>query len=133
MKTQEITGTLVLIDPGLDDPAKGQGMIAIVNYESLDDLVYVSLENGKEAIYNPEDLLKLKPKEDIIAALMDKDSAIHRSDYIDLYKITLLQERETAKSEWQALEIVQRNEGIRDTALQPAKGISQVLEKSYTR
>ncbi|NCD68300.1 hypothetical protein [Mucilaginibacter agri] len=134
MKNQELNGAFVLVDPRLEnDPARGQGRLAMVNYESLDNKVYVSLETGREAVYDREELLKLKPKEDIIAALSDIDPKVSERDYLELYKITLLQDRGTLKSSGQALQIVQERPQLLDLATQPAFTVEQALEKSQAR
>ncbi|MBD1395176.1 hypothetical protein [Mucilaginibacter glaciei] len=136
MKNESLNGTLVMVSPDLEnDPAKGQGKIALVNYESLhDNEIYVAFDNGQEAVYHPDALLRLKGKEEILAELMDNGSEIRGDDYKDLYKITMLQDRGTAKAEWQALEIAQQNPRIKNAALEPAKpGIAIELQKSYSR
>ncbi|WP_457133882.1 hypothetical protein [Mucilaginibacter sp. UYNi724] len=125
-----------MVSPDLkNDPAQGQGKIALVNYESLHDKeIYVAFDNGQEAIYHPDALLRLKGKEDILAELLDNGSEIRGDDYKDLYKITMLQDRGTGKAEWQALEIVQQNQRISNTALEPVKpGQAIALQKSYSR
>jgi len=134
MKNQELNGAFVLVDPRLEnDPAMGQGRLAMVNYESLDNKVYVSLDTGIEAVYDPEDLLKLKSKEEMVAALSDIDPRVSERDYMELYKITLLQDRGTLKSSGQALQIVQERPQLLDIATEPAFAVKQALEKSYAR
>ncbi|SHM92549.1 hypothetical protein [Mucilaginibacter sp. OK098] len=136
MDNESLNGTLVLVRPDLTvDPANGQGKVAIVNYESQQSKeVYVAFNNGREAIYPPESLLKLKNKNTILNDLMANGTAIPLSNFKDLYKISLLLDRGTNIAHWQALEVAGHNPEIWDKALQPAKPIEkQALEKAYAR
>ncbi len=125
-----------MVSPDLEnDPAQGQGKIALVNYESLhDNEIYVAFNNGREAIYQPDALFRLKGKEEILAELMANGSELRGDDYKDLYKIAMLQDRGTGTAQWQALEIVQQNQRINSMALEPVKpGQAIALQKSYSR
>jgi len=136
MNTESLNGTLVLVRPDLTvDPANGQGKVAIVNYESpQSQQVYVAFNNGREAIYPPEFLLKLKDKNTILKDLTANGSAMPLNNFKDLYKISLLLDRGTSIARWQALELAGQNPAIWDKALQPAKPIEkQALEKAYAR
>jgi len=136
MNNESLNGTLVLVRPDLTiDPNVGQGKVAIVNYESQQsNQLYVAFNNGKEAIYSTEAVLKLKDKKTILADLMANGAGMKLDDFKDLYKISLLLDRGTNLAHWQALEIAGQNPALWDKALQPAKAIEkQALEKTYTR
>lgn len=136
MNNENLNGTLVLVRPDLTfDPANGQGKVAIVNYQSQQsNEIYVGFNNGKEAVYPPESLLKLKGKETILNDLMKNGTTMPLDSFKDLYKINLLLDRGTNTARWQALEIAAKNPAIWAKALEPAKAAEkQVLEKAYAR
>lgn len=136
MNNESLNGTLVLVRPDLTvDPANGQGKVAIVTYDREQSKeVYVAFNNGKEAIYPPEFLLKLKDKNNILRDLTANGASLSLDNFKDLYKISLLLDRGTNTAHWQALEVASHNPAIWDKALQPAKTAEkQVLEKSYSR
>ena len=136
MNTENLNGTLVLVRPDLTvDPANGQGKVAVVTYDREQSKeVYVAFNNGKEAIYPPEFLLKLKDRGNILRDLTANGASMPLDNFKDLYKISLLLDRGTNTARWQALEVAARNPAIWDKALQPAKTAEkQVLEKSYSR
>jgi len=136
MNNESLNGTLVLVRPDLTvDPANGQGKVAIVTYDREQSKeVYVAFNNGKEAIYPPEFLLKLKDKQTILNDLMANGSAMPLDNFKDLYKVSLLLDRGTNTAHWQALEVAGHNPAIWDKALQAAKPVEKLaLEKAYTR
>jgi len=136
MNNENLNGTLVLVRPDLTiDPANGQGKVAIVTYDSEQSkAIYVAFNNGKEAVYAPEFLLKLKDKKTILDDLMANGSAMPVDDFKDLYKISLLLDRGTSTAQWQALEIAGQNPAIWDKSMQPAKATEKLaLDKAYTR
>lgn len=124
MKTNEkLNGTLVLVHPQLENDLAGrQGKVAVVNYDrQQSNEVYVGFTDGAEAIYRPEQLLKLKSYEEIRQDLADNGPAMKPDDFGALYKIMMLQERGTAQANWSSLEIARDNPGILDRALEPAR------------
>jgi hypothetical protein len=136
MNNESLNGTLVLVRPDLTvDPANGQGKVAIVTYDREQSKeVYVAFNNGEEAVYPSEFLLKLKDKNAILKDLATNGSAMQLDNFKDLYKIRLLLDRGTNIANWQALEIAGKNPALWDKALQPAKLVEkQALEKAYTR
>jgi hypothetical protein len=136
MNNENLNGTLVLVRPDLTiDPASRQGKVAIVTYDREQSKeVYVSFNNGREAIYPPEFLLKLKDKQTILSDLTANGRSMPLDNFKDLYKISLLLDRGTNIAQWQALEIAGNNPAIWDKALQPAKLVEKLtLDKAYTR
>ena len=136
MNNENLNGTLVLVRPDLTiDPANGQGKVAIVTYDRQQSKeVYVAFNNGKEGIYPPESLLKLKDKNTILSDITANGSTMSLDHFKDLYKISLLLDRGTSTAQWQALEIASHNPAIWDKAMQPAKTVEkQALEKAYSR
>lgn len=136
MNNENLNGTLVLVRPDLTiDPANGQGKVAIVTYDREQSKeIYVAFNNGKEGIYPPEFLLKLKDKKTILDDLMANGPAMPLDSFKDLYKISMLLDRGTSTAQWQALEIAAQNPALWDKAMQPAKEAEkQALDKAYTR
>jgi hypothetical protein len=136
MNNENLNGTLVLVRPDLTiDPASRQGKVAIVTYDREQSKeVYVSFNNGREAMYPPEFLLKLKDKQTILNDLTANGRSMPLDNFKDLYKISLLLDRGTNIAQWQALEIAGNNPAIWDKALQPAKLVEKLtLDKAYTR
>lgn len=136
MNNENLNGTLVLVRPDLTiDPGSRQGKVAIVTYDSEQSKeVYVAFNNGREAIYPPEFLLKLKDKQTILSDLTANGRSMPLDNFKDLYKISLLLDRGTNIAQWQALEIAGNNPAIWDKALQPAKSVEKLtLDKAYTR
>jgi len=131
-----LNGTLVLVRPDLTiDPAEGHGKLAIVTYDRQQaNEVYVNFDNGREAVYPPEFLLRLKDKNTIFSDLKANGTAMPLDRFKDLYKIGLLLDRGTNTAQWQALELAGKNPAIWDQALQPARvAEKQVLAKTYSR
>jgi len=136
MENQSLNGTLVLVRPDLTfDPSNGQGKVAIVSYDSRQsNEIYVAFNNGREGIYPPEALVKLKDKQTILNDLTTNGSKMPLDAFKDLYKISILLDRGTNTGYWQALEIAGKNPTVWEKALQPAKPAEkQVLERSYSR
>lgn len=136
MSNENLNGTLVLVRPDLTiDPANSQGKVAIVTYDrERSKEIYVAFNNGREGIYPPEFLLKLKDKKSILDHLTANGSTMPLDNFKDLYKISILLDRGTSTAQWQALEIAGQNPAIWDKAMQPAKEAEkQTLEKTYKR
>jgi len=114
MDTSNLNGTLVLIRPDLEnDPVKGQGKIAYIRYtpQQMEGL-YVSFLNGQEAFYKPDELVRLKDKQEIFKELMENGSSLGVNEFKALYKISQLQQRGTNLALTQALEIARNNPSI---------------------
>jgi hypothetical protein len=136
MENESLNGTLVLVRPDLAfDPANGQGRVAIVNYyRRQSNEIYVAFNNGREASYQAEALVRLKDKQTILNDLTRNGSKMPLDAFKDLYKISILLDRGTNAGYWQALEIAGKNPAVWEKALQPAKPAEkQVLERSYGR
>lgn len=121
METEKLNGTLVLVRPDLEnDPVKGQGQVAFIKYtpQQMDGL-YVSMLNGREAFYKPEELFRLKDRQEIFKELMENGINLDARDFKALYKISLLQDKETTASLVQALEIARDNPGVWPRTLEP--------------
>ena len=118
MENNELYGTLVLVHPDLkNDPAGQQGKVGILSYIDSRDEIYVGFENGREGKYSPDALMSLKDKSEIFPDLMANGSKLDLSEYKDLYKISLLQDRGRSTDIVHALEIAAKNPAIWDKSL----------------
>jgi hypothetical protein len=136
METENLNGTLVLIRPDLDnDPAKGQGKVAFIKYAPQQmDGFYVSLLNRQEAFYKPEELMRLKDKNEIFRNLTENGTKLDVPDFKALYKISLLQDQGTSTAEVKALEIARDNPSVWSRTLEsltPRQNLE--MARSYSR
>jgi len=135
MNNENLNGTLVLVHPQLDDPAKRQGQLGVVNYVAKDsDDVYVGFPTGNSGIYPGESLLRLRNKSDILNELVNHGDNIPVDDFKALYKINIYQDRGTNTGTIQAMEIARDNPGVWDKTLErlnPERKIE--LQKSFSR
>jgi hypothetical protein len=113
--------TLVMVHPDLkDDPLLNQGKIAMVNNErNYTHNLYLTFEDGQKAIYHPAELLMLRNKQEVFTDLSVNGTAMAIGDFKALYKIMMLQDRETFNANVAALEIARDHPGIRRRALEP--------------
>jgi hypothetical protein len=120
MNTNEnLHGTLVLVDPQLrDDPLKGQGQIAFIKYASQQrDEIYVGFLDGKEAFYQPAELMRLKNRDQLFDDL-NNGAFLSFNDFKALYKVATLLDRGTNMAHVQALEVARDNPPIWEKALE---------------
>jgi hypothetical protein len=131
MNKESLQATLVMVHPDLkNDPLQNQGRVAVVNYDrDYSQDLYLGFTNGKEGIYHPAELLKLKNKQEVIKDLTENGTSMPLSDFKDLYKIMLLQGKETPQANYDALEIARDNRGIWERALE-APGTKRNVELS---
>ncbi|QXV63674.1 hypothetical protein INP83_11180 [Mucilaginibacter sp. 21P] len=135
MENGSLNGTLVLVRPDLTfDPAGGQRKVGVVNYDRpQSNEIYVAFDHGREAIYPPEALVRLKDTQTILNDLTSNGSKMPLDVFKDLYKIIMLLDRGTNTGSRQALEIAGKNPAVWERALQPAKPAEkEVLKKSYS-
>ena len=136
METENLNGTLVLIRPDIvNDTVKGQGKVAFIKYAPQQmEGMYVSLLNGGEAFYKPDELLRLKDKNEIFKGLMEHGTSLDVQDFKALYKISLLQDKGTSTALVQALEIARDNPSVWPRTLDSlAPEQNLVLARNYTR
>ncbi|MDT3401293.1 hypothetical protein [Mucilaginibacter terrae] len=136
MNRENLQASIVMVHPDLqNDVLKNQGKIAVVNYDrDLNNDIYVAFENGQEAVYHPSELLVLKDKQEVFNDLTANGSKMEPNDFRALYKIMLLQERNTPQANWDALLIARDNPGVWEHALEtPGRKNSVELNKAFTR
>lgn len=130
-----LNGSLVLVRPDLEnDPMNGQGQIAFVKYASQNrEEIYVEFTNGREAFYQPSELLRLKDTQSLFDELRDNAHLLALPDVKALYKTYLLSDRGTNTARVQALEIVRDNPPIWEKALEALPHQKRQLAHHYTR
>lgn len=136
MNQEPLHGSLVLVHPALaKDPANGLGKVAIITYDRPDtNEIYVSFTDGKEAVYHPDNLLKLKDRQQIMHSLANDGGSMPLDDFKTLYKIGILLDRGTNKAQFDALELAAVNPGVWENALSRSRpAIEQKIEHPYTR
>jgi len=136
MNQEPLHGSLVLVHPALTlDPANRQGKVAVVTYDRPDtNEIYVSFTDGKEAVYHPDNLLKLKDRQQIMQTLLNDGKSMSLNDFKALFKIGTLLDRGTNKAQFDALELAAANPGIWENALSRSRpAVAEKIEHAYTR
>lgn len=118
-KTDELTGTAVLVNPELaNDPASRQGQIGIVTSASLErDDIYVTFGSGPLALYGSDALMVLRHPKDIYRELLSRSRQLDRADFKILFQISLLQDYGASKSIKTAIGLAIRSRVTREIAL----------------
>jgi hypothetical protein len=131
MNKESLQATLVMVHPDLkNDPLQNQGKIAVVNYDrQIGQDLYLGFLDGREGVYHPAELLKLKKKDEVMKELAENGTSMQMNDFKNLYKIMLLQDRGTPQAIHDALEIARDHRGIWDRALE-APGMNRGAELS---
>ncbi|MBD1362517.1 MULTISPECIES: hypothetical protein [Mucilaginibacter] len=135
MANAKLNGTLVLVQPDLEnDTGTKKGEIGILTYARSEKENYVSFPDGGEAYYPAGQLMMLKDKQEIFNDLTQNGSSMPLDDFKAMYKIMLLQDRETSQALYSALAIANDHPGLQERVLEsinPAQ--KQELAKTYSR
>lgn len=136
MNNENLIGTLALVHPHLaNDPAKKQGQVGVVTYVGKqDNEIYMSFPGRGDGVYQPDAVLRLKDKAEILERLVNDGDNMDVNDFKDLYKVTILQDRGTSTGILSALEIARDNPNIWDKTLEPASAAQKLqLDKAFAR
>lgn len=122
----------LLVHPELkDDPVNKQGQIGFVTAAILNtDEFYIGFDDFEVGLYSADALLVLKPPGDIYDLLHHNALTLSVDDFKDLKNIALLLDHGTEKHVRTAMELVQKNDGIRNAA---TIGLDQLLGISQNR
>lgn len=122
----------LLVHPELkDDPVNKQGQIGFVTAAILNtDEFYIGFDDFEVGLYSADALLVLKPPGDIYDLLHHNALTLSVDDFKDLKNIALLLDHGTEKHVRTAMELVQKNDGIRNAAM---IGLDQLLGISQDR
>ena len=136
MNSKDLIGTLALVHPGLaNDLARKQGQVGVITYVGKENHdIYLSFPGGGEGIYNSDTVLRLRDKNAVLDALVNEGDQMNLEDFKNLYKVTMLQDRNTSSALLSALEIARDNPGIWNKTLDNASaGENLQHEKAHSR
>jgi len=131
----ELTGILVAIHPDTSfDPANMQGKIGIITSADLEaDDFYVSFGKGEQARYPSGTLLVLREGSEIYQDLLTRHKELEKQDFKNLFEINLLQQKGSAKSIKDAMNIALKSDTLLTygmTTLQDKLGIEAGIDIS---
>src|SRR3569833_2146441 len=114
MTDEKLLGIPVLINPRLaDDPLNRQETMGFIIYADTErDEVNVKFPDGVEGLYSYDALLTLRNKHELFNDMMLNSTVIETGDFLDIYKIALLQDHGGNVDLWIALEIAKNNANI---------------------
>ncbi|HTI58951.1 hypothetical protein [Mucilaginibacter sp.] len=119
MDKQNLTGTLVLVQPDLElNPDMKKGMIGVLTYARSETENYVRFPGAGEAFYPAGQVMMLKDKQQVFEDLTHNGSSMPLDDFKAMYKIMLLQDRGTSQALYAALAIANDNPGIQEKVLE---------------
>lgn len=122
----------LLVHPDLkDDPVNKQGEIGFITAAILNtDEFYVGFDDYEVGFYSADALLTFKEPGDIYDFMHQNALTLSVDDFKDLKNIALLLDHGTEKHIRTAMELVQKNDSIRDAA---TIGLDQLLGLSQSK
>jgi hypothetical protein len=135
MENQTLAGTLVLVQPDLEnDTGQKKGQIGVLTYARSETENYVRFPEGGEAFYPAGQVMMLKDKQKVFDDLTNNGSAMPLDDFKAMYKIMLLQDRGTSQALYSALAIANDHPHVQERVLDAiSQTPKQELAKSYGR
>jgi hypothetical protein len=135
MENQTLAGTLVLVQPDLEnDAGPKSGHIGVLTLAFSENENYVRFPEGGEAYYPAKQVLMLKDKHEVFNDITNNGSSMPLDDFKAMYKIMLLQDRGTSQALYSALAIANDHPGVQEKVLQPiAPTQKQEMSKTYSR
>jgi hypothetical protein len=129
-KSDELTGTLVLVHPGLtNDPADKQNQIGIITSADLEnDNVFVSFGRDGQALFAANALLVLQKPRTIHFNAMQNAAQLETPDFKGLLRISMLADSTLMKDRRLAMEMAKGNPVILEhsmASLEDELGIRQ--------
>ncbi|WDF80759.1 hypothetical protein PQ469_12150 [Mucilaginibacter sp. KACC 22773] len=120
-KTDEMTGTFVLVNPDLaHDPAGRQNQVGLVTEADLDsDDIYVSFGKNGQSRYSSDALLVLKSNISVYNEMMDNRMKLSSGDFKTLFRVNLLQQTDRPAPNREALLILKDHPNLQQFALIP--------------
>jgi hypothetical protein len=114
---------------------KKKGLLTVFSPSKESEDIYVGFQQGPDAIYQGDALLRLKnDNKELLNGLIRDGSSMPLDDFKALYKINILQDRGTGSAIWQALEIARDNPAVWPQTLEPVgTGREVALEKTMAR
>lgn len=135
MENQNLAGTLVLVQPDLEnEPGAKRGQIGVLTLAFSEKENYVRFPEGGEAFYPAEQVMMLKDKQAVFNDLTNIGSSMPLDDFKAMYKIMLLQDRGTSQALYSALAIANDHPGVQERVLEPITPTQkQELSQTYSR
>ncbi|MEZ2338425.1 hypothetical protein AB6735_22445 [Mucilaginibacter sp. RCC_168] len=116
---QNLKGTVVMMHPEMwEAHADKEGVIGeIVKADPVRDDFYVKYDGGAEPrLHSADALMVLREPDEIYEYLQNHSADISPYDFKDLKRIALLTDRSTVKQMRTAMELVEKNENIREAS-----------------
>lgn len=109
---EDLTGNLVMVHPKLEyDPVNRQGQVgSIASADLVKDQVYVGFGNSPLGLYSTNELLVLKPHNELYTDILTHIKEMDTPDFKTLMEITLLQEKSSVNYLRDAMELATTNE-----------------------
>ncbi len=109
---EDLTGNLVMVHPKLQyDPVNRQGQVGVITSADLvKDQVYVGFGNSPLGLYSTDELLVLKPHNELYTDILTHIKEMDTPDFKTLMEITLLQEKSSVNYLRDAMELATTNE-----------------------
>jgi hypothetical protein len=135
MENGNLTGTLVLVQPDLEnDSSAKRGHIGVLTLPFSENENYVRFPEGGESFFPAARVMMLKDKQEVFNDLTNNGSSMPLDDFKAMYKIMLLQDRGTSQALYSALAIANDNPGVQEKVLTSiSQTPKQELAKTYTR
>ena len=117
----ELTGTLVLVHPGLRDFSTSNNcLIGMITADDLTrDIIYVSFGMSEQTMYTAEALLTLRRSNLIYSDMMRNSTKLDTLDFKDIFKICMLLDSGLMKDRRKAIELSRYNDVIRSYTMAP--------------
>jgi hypothetical protein len=118
---QNLKGTVAMMHPEMwEAHADREGVIGeIVKADPARDNFYVSYGGPEPRLHSADALMVLREPDEIYEYLQNHSAEISPYDFKDLKTIALLVDRGTVKQMRTAMELVEKNENIRDASVVP--------------
>jgi hypothetical protein len=118
-EADELTGTLALVNPGLEnDPVGKQGKAGIILFAHLGrDDIYLTFGKGEQALYSSDALLVFKKPDEIYKELIGNTRDIPVPEMKDLYRVGMLLDSGQSKDAKEAMKIAENNPAIHNRAM----------------
>lgn len=119
MNEDELTGTMALVNPELDnDPLQQQGKAGMIAFaEFARDDFFVTFPDGKRGLYSSDALMIFKKPAEIYQELIANTRDIEIPDMKALYRIGMLLDAGKGKDIKEAMQLAEQNPGTHSRAL----------------
>ncbi|MBE9599909.1 DUF4099 domain-containing protein [Pedobacter sp. MC2016-24] len=108
---ENLVGELVIVHPGLKvDPADQQGKVGTIISADLEmDHIYVSFGTDQTWMYSADELLTLKPNQEVYQQVLQGVQTLKKEDYKTLLRVSLFQDNNTPEHIAKAYDLIAKN------------------------